>query len=103
MFKLVAVVGGLMAAVGAVLGLWPVSEGSYDCGSPFFGPESGSESLTPGEFGQRKNCLERRDSREGPAVFLLVVGAAGLLGGTMGVIADRDRDRDETDPEPTDD
>jgi hypothetical protein len=92
MFKALAVIGGLGLLAGVVLGLIPVSTNGVSCGSPL--RESNGPSVGERSFMENKvDWVNRRDDRKDPTIVLLVVGGALLLGGAIGVIANRDRAR----------
>lgn len=94
----VTVVGLVVAAVGAVIGFWPLSTPTQDCGTAasfmiqgrvnvFVNPDNPPEGITPDEAraNNAEPCQERAANR-GLIALALVVG--GALAGVVSVITE---------------
>lgn len=75
-----AVLGGALALVGLVLGLVPLSENGYACGSAFAPDKSASLYAALDGADSISTCADTVASRRGLALALLIPGAVVALG-----------------------
>lgn len=91
-FLLIA--GGVLACVGLVLGLTPITQGGSNCGSAFKPSDDAAvNDLTSvmvglGDPGTEDACSDATSSRKAVSLALLIPGGALVLAGGLVVVAE---------------